>query len=120
MLLDERLAIACLSYHRALAAARQRSSPATWRGLLTASRNLASARRDRKNASGRTSERAAPEVRLAPVVSLQVRLRHEDGRELWAQVNREWERSQALIARASEIMQQARRALIESTAGSLP
>ncbi len=120
MLPEERLAVACLSYHRALAAARGRSTPATWRALVTAAKNLASARRDRKMAGERTGLRAAPPVRtsFAPVVSLRLRMFRDHSRELWAQVNREWERSQVLTACASRIVERSRALLASRATGS--
>jgi hypothetical protein len=48
---DERVRVARLSYLRAVAAARARSSAYTWRRLLTAARNVHAAVRDRDRSS---------------------------------------------------------------------
>lgn len=75
MLPEQRLVLARLSYQRALAAARRSSTRASWRGLLTAARNVAAAEDDQERSEGRVVDRGRRTTRLAPVVRLAPRLR---------------------------------------------
>ncbi len=116
MLPEERVIVARLSYLRALAAARRRSSRASWRRLLTAARNLAWARQDREKrtrpATGRPEAGrppAATEPRPARVIPLLPRAARAHAHEVWTELSREWERSQALIARSRALVESAQR-----------
>lgn len=75
MLPAQRLALARLSYQRALVTARRSPTRASWRRLLTAVRNIAAAQDDRERSEGRVVERARGARRLAPVVRLAPRVR---------------------------------------------
>jgi hypothetical protein len=116
MLPEERLVVARLSYQRALASARVRSSPASWRALLTASRNLSQARRDRERLGGRAGGRPAPSPRSAPsrrpakVIALHLHADRVQTRAIWAALNREWARAEALIARSRVLQEAAKQA----------
>jgi hypothetical protein len=51
MRLDERIRLASLAYEQAIADARSRPTPASWRRLLAAARNLNAARKERQRAA---------------------------------------------------------------------
>lgn len=111
MLPEERLGLACLSYQRALVAAR-RSAPSStsWRRLLTAARNVAEARRDRERSGGRARAAApASAPHLGRVLPFRVDASRSRTLKIWAELNREWERSRALMAQARALLDAARR-----------
>jgi hypothetical protein len=108
VLLGERLGLAHLSYRRALTLAQREATPATWRGLLTAAKNLRGATRDqRRNAAAERGEAevACPHVpgtivKLPITTTLRVR---------WPDLARELERSRQLVARSRELVEESRR-----------
>ncbi len=133
----DRVEIARAAYPRAVALVRARSTAASWRRALTASRNLAEALHDRDRAggerartvkaAGRTAapERATPrhrpderarERRPAPAP------RAPAARGVWAEVVAEWERAKALMTESCRLIQQAKalRAEVASFLASRP
>jgi hypothetical protein len=55
MRIEERLGLAHLAYQRGVVRARRETTPASWRQLLTAARNLRGAERDRERLRPSTS-----------------------------------------------------------------
>lgn len=113
MRIEERLGLAHLAYHRAVVRARREATPASWRQLLTAGRNLRGAKRDRERlrpSTGppRTAARGAGDgvvVRLPRIVESPC-----------PDLARELERARALMARARALRASSRRLLAELAA----
>jgi hypothetical protein len=113
---DERLGLARLSYVRAVAAAREQTTRASWMRLLTASRNLKSATQDREKGGTRSagmsaggvvdpSARAGRTAGQTSITALQQRSHGAEDARL--ELTRDWEHSRALRARARALVAQA-------------
>src|SRR5512138_479258 len=117
----ERVEIARAAYRRAVALVRAHSTPSSWRRAVTASRNLATALRDRERALG---ERARVERAAAGPATVRQRREPPDRgdapggerqrdrsapraaveRGIFAEMVREWERAQALMAESRRLV----------------
>ncbi len=132
---DERLGLARQAYQRAVTLVRAQSTPTTWGRLLTAARNLDSAKRDRARERARwqgdrpspgtavvtrpaaptVSDRAltppGPEPADAPVVVMSmpaVRVPPRPfGLARWLELAQEWERSRVLRERSRQLTSEA-------------
>ncbi len=107
----ERLEVARDAYRRAIALARQRPTPSSWRRALTASWNLADAKRDRDRLrdplrGGTTSRRPAgspPRTPGRPAAAAR-----PSARERWPELAAQCDRARALMERSRALVEQAR------------
>ncbi len=128
---DERLEVARLAYLRAIRLARACSTPATWRRVLAASRNLGTAIRDRERepvargtpaarADGRAPAEArggsrVPRTAAAGVPRARGRGDGVDASarparvttDLWASITAEWRRACALMEESRRLVRNA-------------
>ncbi len=106
------------AYQRALVRARERSTRTSWLRLLTASRNLKSAKRDGERAGARPAGRptaagtrpaARPELPArGGAVAVLPSPRHLRETERRLELAREWERSRVLRERSRALIDEAR------------
>jgi hypothetical protein len=128
--LDERLGFAHLAYRRALALAQARSTPMSWRRLLTAAKNLRAATRERARAVPAARWLAGPAVGWPPpagassvpapggsgpgalVIPIGPRAapgpRTVSRGPVWAEVRAEWERARALMEASGRLLAESR------------
>jgi hypothetical protein len=126
--LDERLGFAHLAYRRALALAQARSTPMSWRRLLTAAKNLRAATRERARAVPAARWLAGPAVGPAPLAAassvppgggsgpgLVIRIGQRAAptsrsvsSSVWAEVRAEWERGRALMETTRTLLAESR------------
>jgi hypothetical protein len=107
MRVEERLGLAHLAYERAVGFACEAPTPAAWRRLVTAAKNLRGAERDRESA-GRGGAGARGPARGAG--GRVVRWRWplpRSLRERWPELDREYERARGLLARSRELVRES-------------
>lgn len=103
LLIGERLGLAHVAYRRAVEAARTDSTPASWRRLVTAGRNLREARRDGERSG-------TPVVAPRPAGKVISYVRPPAARpERWPELARECARSRDLAERSRALISEAMR-----------
>jgi hypothetical protein len=124
--LDERLGFAHLAYRRALALAQDRSTPMSWRRLLTAAKNLRAATRARARAVPAARWLAGPAGSSPPAGASSVPARGSGpglvipigpraapapgsvSSSVWAEVRAEWDRARALMETSRRLLAESR------------
>lgn len=106
---SERIGLASLAYQRAIANARADSTPTRWARLLTAARNLRTAKEDREREQARAHRRpAAVHGHGEPAVLAFPPPRTRPHRATPPEVLAEWKRSHALREWSRRLGEQSR------------